>query len=121
MRTRRPALLGSTVVLAVAGALVAAPSANAVAAEPLCDHIPDSATPTVRPDDQGDAVRQVQCLVNNYSAYADWVEVDGDYGPATARGVHWVQTCNGTTGGADGIVGPSTWSRLYTPKPACAL
>ncbi|WP_328498564.1 peptidoglycan-binding protein [Streptomyces sp. NBC_00414] len=121
MRTHRLALLGSTVVLAVGGSLAGAPSASAAAAEPYCNYISDTARPTVRPDDEGNAVRQVQCLINVYSAYPTWLEVDGDYGPATAQGIYWVQTCNGTTGGADGIVGPSTWSRLYSPKPACAL
>jgi peptidoglycan hydrolase-like protein with peptidoglycan-binding domain len=70
------------------------------------------------PGDNSSAVKQVQCLIDFYSKYADWLDVDGDYGQATLRGVYWVQTCNGTTGG---IVGPSTWSRLYTPKSACAL
>ncbi|MEV8037470.1 peptidoglycan-binding domain-containing protein [Streptomyces sp. NPDC086182] len=121
MRIHRLAALCSTAVLAVAGMLVAAPSANASAAESNCNYIADSARPTVHPGDNSSAVKQVQCLIDFYSKYSDWLDVDGDYGQATARGVFWVQTCNGTTGGADGVVGPSTWSRLYTPKPACAL
>ncbi|MCX4911574.1 peptidoglycan-binding protein [Streptomyces sp. NBC_00878] len=121
MRTHRSALLCGTAVLALAGTLAGAPSASAAVAETNCNYIADSARPTVRPNDKGNAVRQVQCLINYYSKYSDWLEEDGDYGPATAQGVYWVQTCNGTTGGADGIVGSSTWSRLYTPKPACAL
>ena len=63
----------------------------------------------------------MQCLINNYSHYDKWLDVDGDYGQKTAAGIFYVQTCNGTTGGADGIVGTSTWSRLYSPKAACAL
>lgn len=121
MRTHRLAALCSTAVLAVAGMLVGAPSASASAAESNCNYIADSARPTVHPGDNGNAVKQVQCLINNYSTYLAYIDVDGDYGPATADGVYYVQTCNGTTGGADGIVGSSTWSRLYTPKPACAL
>ncbi|MEU9955312.1 peptidoglycan-binding protein [Streptomyces sp. NPDC050982] len=121
MRTHRLALLCSTAVLALGGSLAVAPSASAAVAEPNCNYISDTARPTVRPNDEGNAVRQVQCLINTYSAYPNWLEVDGDYGPATAQGIYWVQTCNGTTGGADGIVGSSTWSRLYSPKPACAL
>ncbi|MFK4099498.1 peptidoglycan-binding protein [Streptomyces sp. NPDC019531] len=123
MRTRihRLALVCSTAVLAAGGLLTGAPTANAAAAADNCPYIDASARPTVSPGDAGDAVRQVQCLINNYSKYPNWVEVDGSYGPKTLEGVHWVQTCNATTGGADGIVGPSTWSALYTPKPACAL
>jgi peptidoglycan hydrolase-like protein with peptidoglycan-binding domain len=121
MRNHRLAVLCSTAVLAAAGMLVGAPSASASAAETNCNYIADSARPTVHPNDKGNAVRQVQCLIDYYSKYQDWLDVDGDYGQATAQGVYYVQTCNGTTGGADGIVGPSTWSRLYSPKPACAL
>ncbi|WP_037682855.1 peptidoglycan-binding domain-containing protein [Streptomyces cellulosae] len=122
MRTHRLALLCSTVVLAAGGTLAGATSASAVApAESNCNYISDSSRPTVRPGDKGNAVRQVQCLINFYSAYPTLLDVDGDYGQNTARGVYWVQTCNGTTGGADGIVGSSTWSRLYSPKAACAI
>ncbi|MCX5602237.1 peptidoglycan-binding protein [Streptomyces phaeochromogenes] len=121
MRTRRLALLCSTAVLALGGSLAVAPSASAAVAETNCNYISDTARPTVRPNDEGNAVRQVQCLINYYSKYSDWLDVDGDYGQATARGVYYVQTCNATDGGADGIVGPSTWNRLYNPKPACAL
>ncbi|MDW4905841.1 hypothetical protein RB628_10975 [Streptomyces sp. ADMS] len=124
MRTRvhRSALVRGTAVLAVAGALLTgAPTANAAAAETNCNHIDDAARPTVSPGSTGSAVRQVQCLVNYYSGYPNWLEEDGGYGERTLAGVHWVQTCNETTGGADGIVGASTWSRLYAPKDACAI
>ncbi|MFC8197780.1 peptidoglycan-binding protein [Streptomyces sp. NPDC060006] len=121
MRTHRLALLCSTAVLAAGATLVGAPTASAAVAEPHCNYISDTARPTVRPNDEGNAVRQVQCLINTYSAYPGWLDVDGDYGQDTAQGIYWVQTCNGTTGGADGIVGTSTWNRLYDPKPACAL
>ncbi|WP_069766700.1 peptidoglycan-binding protein [Streptomyces sp. LUP47B] len=120
-RTHRLALVCGTAVLATAGLVTGAPAASAAAAETHCNIIDDSARPTVSPGDTGDAVRQVQCLINQYSKYSYWVEVDGGYGPQTLEGVHWVQTCNATTGGADGIVGPSTWSALYAPKTACAL
>lgn len=120
-RTHRPALVLGAAVLAAGGLLTGAPTTSAATADANCPYIDASARPTVRPGDTGDAVRQVQCLVNNYSAYPNWVEVDGSYGSKTLEGVHWVQTCNATTGGADGIVGPSTWSALYTPEPACAL
>ncbi|MGW4028592.1 peptidoglycan-binding domain-containing protein [Streptomyces sp. NPDC004838] len=121
MRTHRSALLLGALVLAAGGVLAGAPSAGATAAEPHCNYIADSARPTVRPGDKGNNVRQVQCLINHYSNYPTWIEEDGDYGQKTAAGIFYVQTCNGTVGGADGIVGPSTWFRLYNPKPACAL
>ncbi|WP_405818404.1 peptidoglycan-binding protein [Streptomyces sp. NBC_01390] len=121
MRTHRSALLLGTLALAAGGVLAGAPSAGATAAESNCNYIPDSARPEVNRGDKGDNVRQVQCLINFYSKYPTYIDVDGDYGQKTAAGIYYVQTCNGTTGGADGIVGPSTWSRLYSPKAACAL
>ncbi|MEU6230361.1 peptidoglycan-binding protein [Streptomyces sp. NPDC047042] len=121
MRTNRSALVLGTLVLAAGGVLAGAPSAGAAAAESNCNYIADSARPTVHPGDKGNNVRQVQCLINFYSNYSEYLTVDGDYGQNTAAGIFYVQTCNGTTGGADGIVGPSTWSRLYSPKAACAL
>ncbi|WP_217241550.1 peptidoglycan-binding protein [Streptomyces sp. AC555_RSS877] len=124
-RTHRLALVCGTAVLAAGGFLTGGPTASsassATAAETHCNHIDDSARPTVNPGATGDAVRQVQCLVNFYSGFHHWLEEDGGYGPRTLEGVHWVQTCNGTAGGPDGIVGPGTWSRLYAPKPECAL
>ncbi|WP_105975256.1 peptidoglycan-binding domain-containing protein [Streptomyces geranii] len=127
MRTRvhRSALVHAVVSLAAGGALLlGTPPANAaatVAAESNCNYIDDAARPTVNPGSTGDAVRQVQCLINYYSGYPNWLEEDGSYGSRTLAGVQWVQTCNGTAGGADGIVGPSTWPRLYTPMDACAI
>ncbi|WP_369033271.1 MULTISPECIES: peptidoglycan-binding domain-containing protein [Streptomyces] len=124
MRTRhhRSALTCGIAVLAVGAALlVGAPAANAAAAETNCDYIDDAARPTVNPGSTGNAVSQVQCLINFYSGYPNWLEEDGSYGARTLAGVHWVQTCNETVGGADGIVGPSTWARLYAPKAACAI
>jgi peptidoglycan hydrolase-like protein with peptidoglycan-binding domain len=113
--------IAAIAVLAAGTLLTGAPTASAAPSEPHCDHIDDSARPTVRPGDVSPAVRQVQCLVNQYSGYSRWLEEDGTYGPRTQDAVRWVQNCNGTTGGPDGIVGPSTWSRLYTPKPECAF
>jgi peptidoglycan hydrolase-like protein with peptidoglycan-binding domain len=124
MRTRvhRSVLVHGAAVLAAGGALlVGAPAANAAVAETNCNHLDDAARPTVEPGSTGNAVRQVQCLINYYSGYPNWLEEDGGYGPRTLDGVHWVQTCNETTGGADGVVGPSTWSLLYAPKEACAI
>jgi peptidoglycan hydrolase-like protein with peptidoglycan-binding domain len=120
-RAHRSALVCGIALLTAGGLLTGAPTASAAATETNCNYIDDSARPTVNPGDVGDAVRQVQCLVNYYSGYPHWLEEDGGYGPRTLDGVHWVQTCNATTGGADGIVGSSTWSRLYAPKSACAL
>jgi peptidoglycan hydrolase-like protein with peptidoglycan-binding domain len=113
-------LASAAAALALAGGAVVA-GAGPAAAEPYCNYISDTSRPTVYPGDEGPAVAQVQCLINQYSAYPTWVTEDGDYGTATGRAIMWVQTCNGTTGGADGIVGSSTWYRLYTPKAACDL
>lgn len=114
---RRVASAAAAFTLA-AGVVVA--GAGSAAAEPYCNYISDSSRPTVYPGDESAAVKQVQCLINVYSAYRYGLTVDGDYGTATGTAIMWVQSCNGTTGGADGIVGSSTWYRLYTPKAACA-
>ncbi|MEU0741105.1 peptidoglycan-binding domain-containing protein [Streptomyces sp. NPDC006134] len=116
--TRHLVTAGAALALASGGLMFGASSASA---ESLCNYISDSSRPYVYPDDEGAAVKQVQCLINNYSDYPEWLTVDGDYGNATYRAVTYVQRCNGTTGGADGIVGPSTWYRLYTPKASCAI
>jgi peptidoglycan hydrolase-like protein with peptidoglycan-binding domain len=121
MRTHRSALLLGALALGAGAVVAGSPSAGATAAETNCNYIADSARPTVHPGDKNNNVRQVQCLINFYSNYPTWIDVDGDYGQKTASGIFYVQTCNGTTGGADGIVGTSTWSRLYSPKAACAL
>ncbi|MEV2211556.1 peptidoglycan-binding protein [Streptomyces sp. NPDC050997] len=120
-RTHRFALVCGTAVLVAGGLLATAPTASAAVAETDCPYIGESERPTVNQGDSGDKVRQVQCLINYYSGYPNWLEMDGEYGSRTLQGVRWVQTCNDTTGGADGIVGASTWSRLYAPKPACAF
>ncbi|MEI5102662.1 hypothetical protein RB200_34300 [Streptomyces sp. PmtG] len=113
--------LAAGATLAAAPSAGAAPAAPAGAAEPHCNYISDSSRPTVRPGDRGNKVKQVQCLINTYSKFSEWLDVDGEYGPATKRGVGYVQRCNGTDGGVDYEVGPSTWHRLYNPKPACRL
>ncbi|KAF4411058.1 peptidoglycan-binding domain-containing protein [Streptomyces lycii] len=56
-----------------------------------------------------------------YSDYAYWLDEDGIHGSKTKAAVGYVQRCNGTTGGVDHIVGPSTWSRLYSRKAGCAF
>ncbi|MFD9910057.1 peptidoglycan-binding protein [Streptomyces sp. NPDC059063] len=126
---KRLATAAASVALVAGGALAAAPSAAAGPAdaagpasvrEPNCNYISDSARPTIRPNDRGDAVRQIQCLINVYSKYPYYLEVDGRYGENTYAGVGYVQRCNGTAGGVDHIVGRSTWYRLYHPKPQCA-
>ena len=83
MRTHRSALLLGTLVLAAGGVLAGAPSAGATAAEDNCNYIADSARPTVHPGDKGNNVRQVQSLIDFYSNYPMWIDVDGDYGQKT--------------------------------------
>ncbi|MGA4843801.1 peptidoglycan-binding domain-containing protein [Streptomyces sp. G45] len=127
---RRLATAVATVALMAGGALAAAPAGSAAPSdasgpasvrEPNCNYISDSARPIVRPNDRGNKVKQVQCLINHYSKFSEYLDVDGQYGQATYRGVGYVQRCNGTAGGVDHVVGDSTWYRLYHPKSQCAL
>ncbi len=57
-------------------------------------------------------VWEVQCLLNNYSAFPEELEQDSDFGPATLRGVKWLQRCAHIA--VDGEVGPATWNALRT-------
>ncbi|MFI9235870.1 peptidoglycan-binding protein [Streptomyces sp. NPDC053079] len=57
-------------------------------------------------------VWEVQCLLNNYSAYPESLNQDSDFGPATLTGVKWLQRCAGID--VDGEVGPDTWHALRT-------
>jgi hypothetical protein len=66
-------------------------------------------------------VKQIQCLIKVGSKYPYWLTEDGRFGPRTDAAVRWVQTCNATPGGVDGIVGYWTWLDLYIPDWQCAL
>lgn len=64
----------------------------------------------------GDAVREVQSLIANTTAYYAYhdtqLAVDGDFGPRTRAAVRWFQATYMGSAHVDGIVGPNTWKRL---------
>lgn len=66
-------------------------------------------------------VKQIQCLINIGSKYPTYLTVDGRFGSGTDAAVRWVQSCNQTAGGVDGVVGSNTWLDLYLPDANCAL
>jgi hypothetical protein len=61
------------------------------------------ARPTIRQGDRGDAVRELQTLLDGLNA-------DGIFGPLTNQAVRLFQREAGLT--EDGIVGPRTWGAL---------
>ena len=63
--------------------------------------------PTLRKGDHGDAVKNMQRLLNE-SGYS--VEPDGAFGPATVKALKDFQRANGLA--ADGVCGPKTWAVL---------
>lgn len=65
-------------------------------------------TPTLRRGSQGDAVEELQALLN--AKYGYDLEVDGNYGSKTEAAVKDFQKKHGLT--ADGVVGPKTWRAL---------
>ncbi|MDQ8704534.1 peptidoglycan-binding protein [Streptomyces sp. LHD-70] len=64
-------------------------------------------TPTLRQGAQGAAVKAAQTLLK---ARGQSVAVDGKFGPATTSAVKAFQKAKGL--GADGVVGPQSWSAL---------
>lgn len=72
--------------------------------------------PTVRPGDQGDAVRRVQVTLTGIGHQPG--AADGVYGQATEQAVREYQSAIGT--GVDGVVGPRTWGALATHHAAGA-
>ena len=64
--------------------------------------------PTLRRGSQGEAVMELQALLN--AKYGADLEVDGNYGKATEAAVRAFQKAHGLT--ADGICGPKTWKAL---------
>ncbi|MQY15657.1 hypothetical protein SRB5_58450 [Streptomyces sp. RB5] len=115
---KRVAVTTVSAALLAGGAVAIAPTAQA---KGRCTYVSDSYRPTLRPGATGNAVKQMQCLINSFSAYPVWLTEDGSYGPKTKLAVAYVQSCNGTAGGVDYVVGPSTWNALYNPKYLCAL
>lgn len=78
--------------------------------------VPRIARPTLRPDSQGEAVVELQALLQLLGFYEG--PVTGTYGEQTQVAVEQFQTAAGLT--SDGITGPATWSRLL-PAPADEL
>jgi peptidoglycan hydrolase-like protein with peptidoglycan-binding domain len=66
--------------------------------------------PTIRRGSKGDAVRELQRILNAWYPSLKQLAVDGDFGPATEARVKYMQQRAGL--GVDGIVGPRTWGRL---------
>ncbi|MFR0359526.1 peptidoglycan-binding domain-containing protein [Streptomyces sediminimaris] len=69
----------------------------------------------VQRGDEGNAVREIQCLVNSHAYYdGPKLTVDGAYGQLTESAVRRLQTnwsrAHSIT--IDGIVGPQTWRAL---------
>ncbi|MGA5222486.1 peptidoglycan-binding domain-containing protein [Streptomyces koyangensis] len=120
--TATVALFGGSV--AVAGTASAASAAPAAAAENCrktqtvgwyCGHHAGR-TVVLAQGSKGAAVREVQALIANTTAYYAYhstpLNVDGDYGPATRAAVRWFQGHYMGSGHVDGVVGPNTWNRL---------
>jgi hypothetical protein len=68
------------------------------------------ARPTIQRGARGQAVRDLQGLLN--SGQAAGLVVDGIFGPLTDRAVRQFQRRTGLV--VDGIVGPKTWGRLLS-------
>jgi len=66
--------------------------------------------PVAKTGTKGVAVRALQRLLLHRGAD---VEVDGSFGPGTAKAVKAFQSANGLE--ADGAVGTKTWSKLVVP------
>ena len=90
-----------------------------------CHYVSDTTRPTLRRGSSGNAVKQVQCLINQYSIYPILLAEDGSFGPRTEAAVIFNQQCaqaNGLPGTkVDGIVGPQTWNILYNQPVACGI
>lgn len=103
--------LRSDVAAALQGVAPATPAPPAPAPEPSSQEVNVAALPTVREGDRGDAVRRVQALL--VAARHDLSQeggIDGIYGPGLKREIVAFQRARGL--GADGIVGPKSWSAL---------
>jgi hypothetical protein len=73
----------------------------------------DDNMPTLRRGNKGEAVEELQALLN--AKFGFDLEIDGDFGRATETAVKEFQKKNGLT--ADGIVGKKTWSALGVTAP----
>lgn len=68
----------------------------------------DDNMPTLRRGSRGEAVEELQALLN--AKYGFDLEIDGNFGKATENAVKDFQRKNGLT--ADGVVGKKTWKSL---------
>jgi N-acetylmuramoyl-L-alanine amidase len=66
---------------------------------------------TVRVGSRGNAVKEVQALINQTTNYPHHLAVDGKFGQKTKSGVVWFQKKYHVKP-YDGIVGPKTWKEL---------
>ncbi|MEU1052178.1 peptidoglycan-binding protein [Streptomyces sp. NPDC005876] len=66
---------------------------------------------TVRSGSKGNAVREVQALINQTTNYKPKLSVDGDFGSKTKKAVVWFQKTYKVKP-YDGIVGKKTWAEL---------
>ncbi|WP_199444392.1 peptidoglycan-binding domain-containing protein [Umezawaea beigongshangensis] len=114
-------LLTGTALLGLAGQATAAPAttpetaqSKEVAAQAYrCGYY--DGTVTFRRGDVGNAVREIQCLIN-IGYYTPELQVDGEFGTKVDAAVRWYQRCSGIT--VDGVVGPDTWYQLRN-NPNC--
>jgi peptidoglycan hydrolase-like protein with peptidoglycan-binding domain len=80
--------------------------------------MPNPGQPTIRLNDQGDAVRRAQRGVRR-GLPDPGLAVDGSFGPATETAVKMFQ--EGANLAADGVVGPQTWAALPDGGPMPTL
>lgn len=76
---------------------------------------PNPPTVTIRQGSRGADVLHLQYIINVLSNYFDYIPTvikDSYFGPSTTNAVIAFQRANGLT--ADGIVGPATWTKLYS-------
>ncbi|MEV5004253.1 peptidoglycan-binding protein [Streptomyces sp. NPDC093064] len=66
---------------------------------------------TVRKGSKGNAVREVQALINQTTSYKPKLKVDGDFGKNTKAAVIWFQKKYHVKP-YDGVVGKKTWKEL---------
>ncbi|MCT1866914.1 peptidoglycan-binding protein [Dermabacter sp. p3-SID358] len=74
-----------------------------------------NSTPKLRPGSRGEAVKNLQSLLNNAGAN---IKVDGVFGRGTNTAVRNFQSSAGV--GVDGVVGPRTWGKLSSGAGSAA-
>jgi len=102
---------------AVAAALVLALlSAAQVSAHPMSSHTSWTNNDTLSSGSVGDivAVWQLVLFLEGYLDRCGANGIDGIFGSNTDTATRRYQSQHGVTGGADGIVGPNTWSHAFS-------